>query len=130
MIREKHFNEFVGNLQRSVYGGLHGLFPEGFCIDKDLEEHSGKLAVLSSLLQHLNSVQSAKPEKIVVVSNHTKVYLLFYYCCCYRCFSLYNVFKSILTETIPGKPSEVKNTTVNILLDSQVLSIKEGTQYS
>ncbi|XP_060591362.1 DNA repair and recombination protein RAD54B-like [Ruditapes philippinarum] len=57
---------------RSVYGGLHSLFPEGFCIDKGLEEHSGKLAVLSSLLQHLNSVQSCKPEKIVVVSNHTK----------------------------------------------------------
>ncbi|XP_045214177.2 DNA repair and recombination protein RAD54B-like [Mercenaria mercenaria] len=57
---------------KSVYEGLHCLFPEGFCTDGDLEEHSGKLAVLSSLLHQLHMTDSGKPEKIVVVSNHTK----------------------------------------------------------
>ena len=43
-------------------------YPEDFRANDDLVVHSGKLAVLSSLLHQLKSRQ----EKIVVVSNHTK----------------------------------------------------------
>ncbi|KAL4240145.1 DNA repair and recombination protein rad54b [Mactra antiquata] len=54
----------------SVYEGLYSIFPDGYKSDKDLEEHSGKLSVLSCLLHQLHT--SNKHEKIVVVSNHTK----------------------------------------------------------
>lgn len=56
----------------TVYEGLHALFPEDFSTDEDLEKHSGKLAVLCSLLHQLHTGTSGKPEKIVVVANHTK----------------------------------------------------------
>ena len=60
----KHFT-----FQASVYKGLLDKYPSDFSISENLEFHSGKLAVLSSLLHRLQTLQ----EKIVVVSNQTKV---------------------------------------------------------
>ena len=52
-----------------MYRGLLDRYPAEFSDSEDLEVHGGKLAVLSSLLHRLQKLQ----EKIVVVSNHTKV---------------------------------------------------------
>ncbi|XP_052818560.1 DNA repair and recombination protein RAD54B-like isoform X1 [Mya arenaria] len=58
------------NAETSVYDGLLELFPDDFKPDRRLEEHSGKLTVLSALLHCIHT--SDMLEKIVVVSNHTK----------------------------------------------------------
>lgn len=62
--------DYDQSVNDSVYEGLFRLFPDGFSPTTDLEEHAGKLAVLSALLHELHTADLM--EKIVVVSNHTK----------------------------------------------------------
>lgn len=64
---------YLFNPQMSVYSGLSPLYPVDYNPDQNLECWSGKLAVLSSLLHQLHTAESQ--EKIVVVSNHTKVFI-------------------------------------------------------
>ena len=66
---------FLSLFQNSVYDGLHSLFPTDYLQLEKLEKYSGKLYVLSELLHCLHN--SSKNEKIVIVSNHTKVMILF-----------------------------------------------------
>jgi hypothetical protein len=57
--------------QDSVYAGLSSLYPDDFTSDISFPEHSGKLKVLTCLLNDLH--EHCPKEKIVLVSNHTKV---------------------------------------------------------
>lgn len=56
--------------QDSVYAGLSKLYPDDFTSDNSFPEHSGKLKVLTYLLNDLH--EHCPKEKIVLVSNHTK----------------------------------------------------------
>ena len=65
-------NLFISlQFQSSVYAGLSSLYPNEYNPDTDLENHSGKLAVLACLLHQVHTADTQ--EKTVVVSNHTKV---------------------------------------------------------
>ena len=64
----RNYKYFV-NLQDSVYSGLFPIFPPGYKKEMYAVHHAGKLKVLSEILAQIHEVS----EKIVIVSNHTKV---------------------------------------------------------
>lgn len=52
-----------------MYSGLFPIFPPGYKEEMYAVHHAGKLKVLSEILAQTHKVS----EKIVIVSNHTKV---------------------------------------------------------
>lgn len=81
----------------SVYSGLSSLFPSDYQEKIYSAEHAGKLKVLSEILIQIHK----DSEKIVIVSNHTKVRLhasnFLIYCISFTRFSI--LFSDSLFDT-------------------------------
>lgn len=80
----------------SVYSGLSSLFPSDYQEKIYSAEHAGKLKVLSEILIQIHK----DSEKIVIVSNHTKVrlhasnFLMYYF---YKISYMYRYFVLLLS---------------------------------